>query len=478
MDATTTTRTQAEQAPRGAVPEHPDHLTDLLTGALHDGDLVGVAARACDLSARDLAEVLARCDETDAGVLFRLLDKDTAAAVFEELDAVSAQRVLDGMREGTAGEPADGRGHTVLELVEGLDPDDRARLLGEMPASVAHRVLAGLTPDRRRATAALLGYPAGSVGRLMTPEVVSLHAGGTVADALARVRRTGREAETVYTLPGVGPGRRLEGTVGLRELVLSPPETPLAELVETDIDWVRATDTGEDAARLLGDSDGIALPVVDAERRLLGLLTIDDAVEELERAESEDVARQSGAEPWQGHYMTAGVLGLARSRVVWLLLLLVAATLTVNVLQYFEATLAQVTALALFVPLLIGTGGNAGAQAATASVRALAVGEVRPSDVLAVMWREARVGAALGTMLALAGLLIGTALVGASIALVVGISLVVICAWAATIGATMPLVARRIGIDPAVVSAPAVTTLVDATGLVIYFSVAHLVLQL
>ncbi|MBC3193037.1 magnesium transporter [Pseudonocardia sp. C8] len=374
--------------------------------------------------------------------------------------------MLDGMRE-----------ETVTELVEGLDPDDRVHLLGEMPASVAHRVLAGLDPQRRRATAALLGYPAGSAGRLMTPEVVSLHAGGTVTDALARVRRAGRGAKTVYTLPVVGPGRRVEGVVTLRELVLSPPDTPLDELVDTDAPWVRATDDGEEAARLLGDSDRIALPVVDGERRLLGLLTIDDAVSELERAESEDVARQAGAAPWAGHYMTAGVLSLARSRIVWLLLLLVAATLTVNVLQYFEDTLARVTALALFVPLLIGTGGNAGSQAATASVRALAVGEVRPSDVLAVMWREARVGAALGTMLAVAGLVIGTALVGAEIALVVGVSLVAICAWAATIGATMPLVARRLGIDPAVVSAPAVTTLVDATGLVIYFTVAQLVLQ-
>ncbi|OLL71407.1 Mg/Co/Ni transporter MgtE / CBS domain [Pseudonocardia sp. Ae168_Ps1] len=461
MDATTTTRTQAERAARDAIPDHPQ-----LAGALRAGDLPAVAAGAGDLSPRDLAETLARCDEADAGVLFRLLDKDTAAAAFEELDAVTAQRVLDGMREDR-----------VAELVEGLDPDDRARLLGEMPASVAHRVLAGLAPDRRRATAALLGYPAGSAGRLMTPETVSLHSGGTVTEALARVRRAGRNAETVYTLPVVGPGRVLEGVVTLRELVLGTPETPLADLVETGTPTVRATDTGEHAARLLGDSDRIALPVVDGEDRLLGLLTIDDAVEELERADSEDVARQSGAAPWSGHYMTVGVLSLARSRIVWLLLLLVAATLTVNVLQYFEDTLAQVTTLALFVPLLIGTGGNAGAQAATASVRALAVGEVRPSDVLTVMWSEARVGAALGTMLALAGLVIGTALVGAQVALVVGISLVAICAWAATIGATMPLVARRLGIDPAVVSAPAVTTLVDATGLVIYFSVAHLVLQ-
>lgn len=442
-----------------------EDLARSLTAALHRGDLTAAAEEAGETTARELAEVLARCGRADAAVLFRLLDKERAAEVFEHLDAGTVRHVVEGMRA-----------EHVTELVDGLDPDDRARLLDEMPASMAHRVLAGLPPERRRATAALLGYRAGSVGRLMTPEVASLHAGGTVGHALARVRRIGRTAETVQVLPVVGPGRLLVGTVELGELVLSAPETPLADIVETDVERVRATESAEAAARLLGESDRVALPVVDEEERLLGLLTIDDAVEELERADSEDVARQSGAAPWRGHYLTVGVVALARSRVVWLLLLLVAATLTVNVLQYFEDTLAEVTALALFVPLLIGTGGNAGAQAATATVRALAVGEVRPSDVLRVMWREARVGAVLGAMLAVVGTTIGSLLVGGQVALVLGVSLVAVCAWAATIGATMPLLATRLGIDPAVVSAPAVTTLVDATGLLIYFTVARLVL--
>lgn len=414
-----------------------------------------------------IADELARMEAVTAVMAFRLLDKDRALAVFEELEPADQQAVLSGLRD-----------HAFHELVEAMDPDDRARMLGEAPAKVAKRVLAGLSPRERRMTAALLGYPEASVGRVMTPESVALARDLTAEQALRSVRAKGAGAETVYTLPVVDTGRRLVGVVELRDLVLSPPERQVAYLVDSEVPRVRATDPAEGAARLMRETNVLALPVVDGEDRLVGLLTIDDAVEVIEAADTEDVARQSGATPLSGHYMSASVWQLARSRALWLLLLIVAATLTVNVLQAFEATLAQVTALALFIPLLVGTGGNAGAQAATAAVRALAVGEVRGSDLLAVIWRECRVGLALGTMLAAVGMGVGLLVVGGKVALVVGLSLVAICAWAATVGATMPLLAKRLRIDPAVVSAPMVTTLVDATGLIIYFMTAHIVLGL
>ena len=270
----------------------------------------------------------------------------------------------------------------------------------------------------------------------------------------------------------------MTGVVTLRDLVLSSPDRPIAELIDRGAPRVRATDPAEDAARLMVDTNLLDLPVVDSEDRLVGILTIDDAAEVIEAADTEDAALQSGASPWPGHYMHTRVHQMARSRAMWLLILLIAAVLTVNVLQVFESTLEQVTALALFIPLLVGTGGNAGAQAATAAVRALAVGEVRTSDLPAVIWREVRVGLLLGAMLAAVGLVVAALLVDPAIAAVVAVSLVAICAWAATVGATMPLLAKRVGIDPAVVSAPLVTTLVDATGLVIYFLAAHAILGL
>ncbi|MGN2636658.1 magnesium transporter [Nocardia takedensis] len=412
-----------------------------------------------------IADQLARMDAVSAGVAFRLLPKDKALAVFEELEPIDQQQILEGLRD-----------QTFRDLVEGMAPDDRARMLHEAPAKVAKKVLAGLSPRERRMTAALLGYPEGSVGLYMTPEVVALPRNLTVADALLTVRAKGGNAETVYTLPVVDAGRRLIGVVELRELVLSTPETGVSELVVTAPAFARATDSAERAARLMRETNDLNLPVVDSEDRLVGLLTIDDAVEVIEAADSEDVAKQAGSAPWAGHYMAAGVFQLARYRALWLLLLLLAATLTVSVTDFFQGTLEQAAHLALFIPLLIGAGGNAGAQAATACVRAVAVGEVRGSDLFRVIWRECRVGLVLGAMLASAGVLIGALFVGPRIAVVVGITLVLICGWAATIGGTMPLLAKKFRIDPAVVSAPMVTTLVDATGLIIYFTTAKIVL--
>ncbi|MEW2068892.1 magnesium transporter [Streptomyces sp. NPDC007346] len=412
-----------------------------------------------------IADELARMDAVDAGVAFRVLDKDRALAVFEELKPVDQQQILEGLRD-----------RSFRDIVEGMDPDDRARMLREAPAKVAQRVLAGLSANERQMTSALLGYPEGSVGRCMSPEVVALPQNLTVEQALRTVRAKGADAETVYTLPVVDSGRRLTGVVELRELVLNRPETMVSALVVTEPTFTYATESAERAARLMRETNDLNLPVVDSEERLVGLFTIDDALEVIEAADTEDVARQAGATPWAGHYMATSVWQLARYRALWLMLLLVAATLTVGVTQAFEATLEQVAQLALFIPMLIGAGGNAGAQAATACVRALAVGEVRGSDLLKVIWRECRVGLVLGSLLAALGMVVGTLFVSAKIALVVGITLVLICGWAATIGGAMPLLAKRLRIDPAVVSAPMVTTLVDATGLVIYFLTAKAVL--
>ncbi|GAA3724712.1 magnesium transporter [Salinactinospora qingdaonensis] len=413
----------------------------------------------------EIADELARMDSHLAIIPFRLLDKDRELEVFEELDPVHQQEILMGLRDGA-----------FRELLEEMDPDDRARLIGEAPAKIATRALAGLSPAERKMTAALLGYPEGSVGRYMTPETVILHRDLTIARALEVVRAKGADAENIYTLPVVDDGRRLAGTVQLGDLVVSEPDTLIKDVVDVFVPRVQASEPAEDAARLMQQANLVALPVVDSEERFVGILTFDDAIELIEAADSEDIARQSGASPVAGHYVAASVLRLARARSVWLLLLIVASTLTVNVMQGFEATLEEVTALALFVPMLTGTGGNVGSQSATAIVRALAVGEVRLRDLPKVAWKESRVGVVLGIMLAAIALLIGSFLVGVDIAVAVAMSVIAICIWAAVIGSTMPLLARRVGVDPAVVSAPLVSTLVDATGLLIYFTIARAVL--
>lgn len=441
--------------------DEPVELADLVAA----NDLIGMRLWLAEHPFYEIADALARMDSALAVVPFRLLDKDRELEVFEELDPGQQQEILVSLRDGA-----------FRELLEKMEPDDRARLIEEAPAKIAARALAGLSPAERRMTAALLGYPEESVGRYMTPEAVVLHRDITVARALEVVRAKGAAAETVHVLPVVDAGRRLAGTVQLSELVTSSPDTVLKDLVDVFAARTYATEPAEDAARLMQEANLVALPVVDSEERFVGLLTFDDALELIEAADTEDIARQSGASPVSGHYAAVGVLRLARARSVWLLLLIVASTLTVNVMQGFEATLEEVTALALFVPMLTGTGGNVGSQSATAIVRALAVGEVRIRDLPRVAWKESRVGLLLGVMLALIALVIGSLLVNPRIAVAVALSVVAICTWAAVIGSTMPLLARRVGVDPAVVSAPLVSTLVDATGLLIYFSVARVVL--
>ncbi len=413
----------------------------------------------------DIADELTRLDPAQRAVVFRLLAKDRALTVFESLDPAHQQELLDGLRA-----------ERVRELIESLDPDDRARLLDEMPAKIAKQLQSGLSAQDRYATATLLGYPAESAGRVMSPEYVNVRASMSAADALAKVRRVGGNVENLRVLTVTDDARRLVGTVDLATLVTASPAARINDLVEAETYSVRADEDQEVAARLMREADLVALPVVDREDRLVGIITVDDAMAILEAEETEDISRIGGVEPLERAYMSASVLGLARKRAVWLLVLIVAAALTVNVLQFFEETLEALVTLALFIPLLIDTGGNSGSQASTVVIRAMAVGEVRFSDLPRIIWRETRVGLLLGAMLAFVGFPIVGLLFGWDFATVIAFTLVAVCTWASFAGGMLPVIAKRVGIDPAVVSAPLITTLVDATGLVIYFLIARVVL--
>jgi len=430
------------------------------------GDLRGLRAALSDLPTSEIADELERLDRLNRAIAFRALPKAQAIGVFESFDPALQTEVLDGLRE-----------EATADLFADLDPDDRASLLDELPAKVASKLLLSLSPSEREMTTALLGYPPDSVGRRMTPEVLAVPQQLSVGQALNRVRARGADAETVYLLPVVGPGRELVGVVSLRRLLFTDDATPVSQVMNEPV-MIEATADQEEAARLVRDEGLLALPVVDAEERLLGLFTVDDAMRVLESEESEDIARAGAAEPLRRPYLASSVLDLVRSRIGWLLVLIVAATLTVNVLDYFEATLAEVVALALFIPLLIGTGGNAGAQAATTVVRALAVSDVRFRDLPRVVLREVFTGFTLGAILGAIAFIPASILVSQQIAIVLGIALLVVCTLATLIGSLIPLIAQRVHVDPAVVSAPFITTIVDATGLVVYFLVARAVLGL
>lgn len=432
-----------------------------------DGDLTSLRAWLEENGTLDITDALARLEPESRAVPFRLLDKDRALAVFEGLDPRHQQQLLEGLRD-----------ERVRELFGELEVDDQARLLDEVPAAVATRLQAGLPPEQRAAAAALLGYPASSAGRMMTPDFTNVRASMTVADALAKLRRAGPRPTRAQTLvlPVTDDERRLTGVVDLADLVTAAPTTRIRDLQQPETVSVRVDDGQERAARLIQDASLIALPVVDREDRLVGMITVDDAMEVVEAEDTEDFSRVGGTAPLELPYLSASVFQLARKRAPWLLMLGLAFTLTVLVLQSFESALTALPALAFFVPLLIGTGGNSGAQAATLVVRAMAVGEVRFSDLARVILREMRVGLVLGAILAAVAFPVVAVFYTAPVGAVIAVTLIGICTWASFAGGMLPLVAKRLGIDPAVVSSPLITTLVDATGLVIYFLVAYAVL--
>ncbi len=442
---------------------------DAATKAVEDAmdgdlDLPELTTAVRSLPASWVVEILDRLSSKRGAVLYRLLEKEQALEVFENLDPSLQGDLVGALQDDD-----------VAALFADLDPDDRVELLDELPATVARRLLQGLPPQERALTAGILGYPQGSIGRRMSPEFVAVRPDMTCAEALRRVSEHLDDAETVYTMPVTDAHRVLVGIVSLRDLMKAPVGTAVAEVMQRPLD-VRATDDAEESARRCADLKLLALPVVDNENRVVGILTVDDALSILESADSEDQARIGGVEPLRRPYLTAPVTGLVRSRVVWLLVLAVGATLTVQVLEVFEATLEQVVTLALFVPLLIGTGGNTGNQAATTVTRALALGDVRPRDLGKVVFRELRVGLLLGILLGSLAFAVTGLIYGSDIGLVIGLTFVSLCTMAASVGGAMPLLARVVRADPAVFSNPFISTFVDAAGLLIYFGIAKAVL--
>ncbi|MGP9723598.1 magnesium transporter [Corynebacterium sp. AOP40-9SA-29] len=437
-----------------------------ITDLLERQDVAALQARLKDMTTVAVADEMSRRDTEEQAFIFRLLDKDRAIQVFEYLDVVHQADLLSGLREAR-----------FADLLLSLPDDDRAQLFGEMPAAVAARMMADLPADRRKVTAQLLGYPDESAGRVMTPVPTVISVDNTREQALKKLRGRQLRNRDIAVLAVTDATRHLVGVVNLAALVSAADGTPVSELMNVETHAVNATEDQEVAARLVQEADLLALPVVDGEGRFLGVITVDDAMEILEQEVTEDVYRAGGSEPLKQPYLSATVFDLARKRGVWLLVLILTAVLTVNVMSHFEDTLAKVVVLATFVPMVTGTGGNAGSQAASSVVRALAVDEVRPRDIWKVIWRETRVGFMLGVFLGALIFPFITLFYDWRIGAVMGLTIVAICTWACIVGGILPLIARKIGVDPAVFSTPVVSTLVDATGLVIYFSIAQVILS-
>ncbi|SES05158.1 magnesium transporter [Corynebacterium cystitidis] len=414
----------------------------------------------------DLIRIVERTNANRGAMVMRLLNRARFLAVFDALDPNHQADIVQALgSEATA------------EYFDQLGPEDRAQLLDELPAEIAEEMLLALDPDEKDATFTVLGYEKGTVGRYMSPEVPDIYPEYTVDEALTLLREIADEVETIYTLPVVEHDRKLVGVTSLKRLFTAQGSQTVGELIDDPV-FAYATDDAEETVRWFLPLDLLAMPVVDESDRLVGMFTFDDAHDIQEREDSEDSARSGASEPLNRPYLSTPVLALVRSRIVWLAVLAVSALLTVQVLDTFESTLEKAVVLSLFIPLLTGTGGNTGNQAATTVTRSLALGDVRRRDIAQVMWREVRVGLVLGTALGVAGFLLAWAVYGLPIGIVIGSTLVLVCTMSATVGGAMPIIAKTVGADPAVFSNPFITTFCDAAGLIIYFLIAKSVLGL
>ena len=428
-----------------------------------------------DWEAPEIAELLRGLPPDDQPILFRLLSRRTAAAAFAYLPREEQRRLLQNL---TA--------ENTRVLLEELAPDDRTHLFDEMPAQVTRRLLSLLSPEDLDKTRQLLGYPEKSVGRLMTPEYVRLLPDWTIDRALRRIRQYGKDAETINHVYVVDQQGKLIDDLRLRTLILANPSKTVASVMDYHFVALSAYDDGKVAANLMQRYDRVALPVTDSEGVLLGIVTVDDILDVVQQAATEDIQKMAAVEALDEPYLQIKFWRMVRKRAGWLSALFLGETLTATAIAFFEGQIQRAVVLALFIPLIISSGGNSGSQAASLVIRAMALGEVRLRDWWRVMRREIASGLALGAILgtiALCRILLWPnrrTLYGEHYVLVgltVACSLIGIVLWGTLSGSMLPFVMRRLGFDPAASSAPFVATLVDVTGLVIYFTVALVILH-
>ncbi|MBQ7522909.1 MAG: magnesium transporter [Oscillospiraceae bacterium] len=421
------------------------------------------------LNAPDLASILEQVPENALPILFRLLPKELAADTFAFLNSDVQETLITGLSDSE-----------LREVVDELYVDDAADLVEEMPANVVSRVLSQASPEKRRMINEILNYPEDSAGSIMTTEYVSLRPNMTVEEAIARIRRDGVDKETINTCFVVDDKRSLLGMLTIRAIILAKEQTLLGDLMNENVVSVTTTEDQETVASMMARYDLTSIPVVDGEGRLVGIVTIDDVVDVLVEEATEDIEKMAAITPSDKPYIQTSVLEIWSKRIPWLLLLMISATFTGLIIARFENALASVVVLTMYIPMLMDTGGNSGSQASVSIIRSLSLNEIEFSDLLRIVWKEFRVAILCGLSLAIVGFAKMMLLdhVGVSVAIVVSLTMLLTVIAAKLIGSTLPMVAKKIGLDPAVCASPFITTMVDALSLLIYFSIATALLHL
>ena len=426
------------------------------------------------MNSADLADILDELDENRLPMVFRLLPKELAAEAFAEMDPDSQELLIRSFSDTE-----------LKEVLSEMFVDDAVDMVEEMPANVVRRILTQADPEMRKQINEILRYPEDSAGSIMTTEYVSLRPNMTVEEAILRIRRTGVDKETIYTCY-VTKDRNLLGMVSVKDLLLcADDETPIADIMEENVISVGTHDDQEQVAQMFSKYNFLALPVVDKEGRMVGIITFDDAMDVMEVEATEDMEMMAAMLPSDKPYAREGVMELVKRRIPWLLILMLSSTFTGLIITHFESALAACAVLTAFIPMLMGTGGNSGSQSSVAVIRSLSLDEVEFKDLPWIIWKEIRVSVLCGVILAVCNfgkmllidrLLMGNPDVTFLVALVVSVTVVFVVMAAKSIGCILPILAKKVGLDPAVMASPLITTIVDALSLLAYFAVANTLL--
>ena len=413
-----------------------------------------------NIPAVDLAAVFEELPKEKMPILFRLCQKDQAAELFAELSAPTQKNLIDGL------------GDTELkDVIEALFTDDAVDLVEEMPANVVKKLMQVSSPENRKLINEYLRYPEDSAGSLMTNEYVYLKPRLTVSQAFDVIRNTGIDKETIYTCYVISGEKQLEGVVTIRELLLADPNAKVGDIMNTNVIHAHTLDDREEVAKLFSKYDMISLPVVDNEERLVGIITVDDAVDVLQEENTEDFEKMAGMAPSEEEYLKTPVWKLAKNRIVWLVILMLSSMVTGAMLEHFEAAIAAIPLLVSFIPMLMDTGGNSGTQASTMVIRGLALDEIEPRDAAKVWFKEIRVALLVSAGLALINFArIAIQYHDVAVAAIVSLTLIATVCIAKSLGCLLPMLAKKLKLDPALMATPILTTVTDAASILVYFT--------
>ena len=438
-------------------------MKNLILSLVEQGKYTEARKEIVNVNAVDVAQLFEEVEQTRLLIMFRMLPKDKASGVFTHMSSDLQKRIITSMTD-----------KETVSIIDELFLDDVIDLLEEMPANIVKKLLKNTDKETRELINQFLNYPEDSAGSLMTIEYVDLVKEMTVSQALNHIKQTGVDKETIDTCYVMDSNRIFEGVVSIRKLILSDDSTVVKDIMETDVVSINTLDDQEDIARMFKKYDYYVMPVVDNEHRLVGIVTIDDIIDVIDQEVTEDLQKMAAMQPSEKAYLKTSALALAKHRLPWLLLLMISAAFTGNIIKRFESALQSVMVLASFIPMLMDTGGNAGSQSSTLIIRGLALGDMRTNDILKVLWKELRVSCIVGLILSSVNflriyLIERTDLL---VSITVCFTLFFIVVLAKVVGGVLPIIAKKIKLDPAIMAGPLITTIVDAVALTLYFTTA------